>query len=67
MIALRLLTYVVVVIVSAMLEAAIREWLGTEIKHRSIGRGITYNVISFLFTVLAWEVLTWALHGNPDG
>ena len=64
---LRMLIYVVVVIVGAMLEAAIREWLGTEIKHRSTGSGITYNVISFLFTVLTWEILTWALHGNPGG
>ena len=66
MIALRMLVYVIVVIASAMLEVAIRGWLGTEVKHRSRGSGITYYIVSFLFAVLTWETLTWALR-DPGG
>ncbi len=61
MVALRMLVWVVVVIASAKLESVIRVWLGTEVRHRSAGSGITYHVISFLFAVLGWEVLGWAL------
>ena len=59
----RMLVYVAVVIAGAVINAAVREWLGTEIKHRSPSQGIVYSIISALITIAGWEVLTWALSG----
>jgi len=59
----RMLVYVVIMFAGAVITAAIREWLGTEVKHRSWGRGVIHNTISVLITIVGWEVFTWALYG----
>lgn len=61
---LRLLAYVAVVIVGGMMDAAIRDLLGTKGQHRSRGRGIVYGVFSTAITILRWEALVWALSGG---